>query len=141
MDPKWKISSALKVIEVLKMMAMESSCINVAPLPGAPTAGVYDSTAHHDVTHMMCNIQKKCCQRLIFGAWMWEKGYGPLDAKSVSFVVSLLLSRKENPSGGLFPLLGRHPSPPPTLGCPSLLSPWAGCPLLPWQPLSTASSL
>jgi hypothetical protein len=21
-----------------------------------------------------CNIPKKCCQRLIFGAWMWEKG-------------------------------------------------------------------
>jgi hypothetical protein len=33
-----------KVIGVLKMMAMESSCINVAPLPGAPTASV---------THMM----------------------------------------------------------------------------------------
>jgi hypothetical protein len=59
--------------------------------------------------------QKSCCQRLIFGAWMWEKGCGPLDAKSESSVVSLLFSRKENPSGGLFPLLpllGRHPFPP-----------------------------
>jgi hypothetical protein len=76
---------------------------------------------------------------------MWEKGYGPLDAKSESSVASLLFSRKENPSRGLFPLLpllGRHPfpPPPPTLGRPSLLFPWAGCPLLPWQPLSTASS-
>jgi hypothetical protein len=62
-----------------------------------------------------CNIPKKCCQRLIFGAWMWEKGCGPLDAKSESSVASLLFSRKENPSGGLFPLLpllGRQPFPP-----------------------------
>ena len=29
-----------------------------------------------------CNIPKKCCQRLIFGAWMWGKSCGPLDAKS-----------------------------------------------------------
>jgi hypothetical protein len=46
---------------------------------------------------------------------MWEKGCGPLDAKSESSVASLLFSRKENPSGGLFPLLpllGRHPFPP-----------------------------
>jgi hypothetical protein len=82
-----------------------------------------------------CNIPKKCCQRLIFGAWMWEKGCGPLDAKSESSVASLLFSRKENPSGGpfpLLPLLGRQPFPPPTLGRPSLLSPWASRPLLPW---------
>ena len=69
-----------------------------------------------------CNIPKKCCQRLIFGAWMWEKGCGPLDAKSESSVASLLFSRKENPSGGLFPLLpllGRHPFPPlPHLAAP-----------------------
>jgi hypothetical protein len=31
MDLKWRISPAMKVIGVLKMMAMESSCINVAP--------------------------------------------------------------------------------------------------------------
>ena len=31
MDPKWKISPALKVIMVLKVIAMESSSINVAP--------------------------------------------------------------------------------------------------------------
>jgi hypothetical protein len=43
---------------------------------------------------------------------MWEKGGGPLDAKSESSVASLLFSRKENPSGGLFPLL-------PLLGRPS----------------------
>jgi hypothetical protein len=23
---------------------------------------------------VMCNIPKKYCQRLIFGAWLWEKG-------------------------------------------------------------------
>jgi hypothetical protein len=76
-----------------------------------------------------CNIPKKCCQRLIFGAWMWEKGCGPLDAKSESSVVSLLFSRKENPSGGLFPLLpllGRHPFPPPLphLAAPLSFSLW-----------------
>jgi hypothetical protein len=62
-----------------------------------------------------CNIPKKCCQRLIFGAWMCEKGCGPLDAKSESSEASLLFSRKENPSRSLFPLLpllGRHPFPP-----------------------------
>jgi hypothetical protein len=53
MDPKWKISPALKVIKVLKMIVMESSSINVAPLPGAPAVGVCDATAHHRVTHMM----------------------------------------------------------------------------------------
>jgi hypothetical protein len=52
-----------------------------------------------------------------------KKGCGPLDAKSESFVAAksessvapLLFSRKENPSGSLFPLLpllGRHPFPP-----------------------------
>jgi hypothetical protein len=67
--------------------------------------------------------QKKCCQRLIFGAWMWEKGCGPLDAKSESYVASLLFSRQENPSGGLLPLLpllGRHPFPPPSHTWPPL---------------------
>jgi hypothetical protein len=53
---------------------------------------------------------------------MWEKGGGPLDAKSESSVASLLFSRKENPSGGLFPLLpllGRQPFPPlPHLAAP-----------------------
>ena len=62
-----------------------------------------------------CNIPKKCCQRLIFGAWMWEKGCGPLDAKSESSVASLLFSCKENPSGGLSPFcpyLAATPFPP-----------------------------
>jgi hypothetical protein len=53
---------------------------------------------------------------------MWEKGGGPLDAKSESSVASLLFSRKENPSGGLFPLLPllcRPPFPPlPHLAAP-----------------------
>jgi hypothetical protein len=59
--------------------------------------------------------QKNVAKGLIFSAWMWEKGCGPLDAKSESSVASLLFSRKENPSGGLFPrlpLLGRQPFPP-----------------------------
>jgi hypothetical protein len=43
-----------------------------------------------------CNIPKKCCQRLIFGAWMWEKGCGLLDAKSESSV-ALLLSPAKKP--------------------------------------------
>jgi hypothetical protein len=51
-------------------------------------AGAPDSLAN-------CNIPKKCCQMLIFGAWMWEKGCGPLDAKSESFVALFLFSRKE----------------------------------------------
>jgi hypothetical protein len=37
----------------LKMIPMESSWINVAPLPGMPAVGVYDPTAHHGVPHVM----------------------------------------------------------------------------------------
>jgi hypothetical protein len=58
-----------------------------------------------------CNIPKKCCQRLIFGAWMWEKGCGPLDAKSESSMASLLFSRKETHTW--------LPLPPFPLGWPS----------------------
>jgi hypothetical protein len=65
-----------------------------------------------------CNIPKKCCRRLIFGARMWEKGCGPLDAKSESSEASFLFSRKETLGPPLFPFLGRHP-PSPTLGRPS----------------------
>ena len=52
-DPKQNTSLALKVVGVLKTIAMESSWINVAPLPGAPTISVYDPTAHYWVPHMM----------------------------------------------------------------------------------------
>jgi hypothetical protein len=52
-DPKRNTSPALKVTRVLKMIAMESSWINVSPLSGAPDVGVYDPTAHHRVPHVM----------------------------------------------------------------------------------------
>jgi hypothetical protein len=78
-----------------------------------------------------CNIPKKCYQRLIFGAWMWEKGCGPLDAKSESSVASFLFSRKETlvvalspfcPFLASTPLFPQHlaaPPPFPLAGCPS----------------------
>jgi hypothetical protein len=75
----------------------------------------------------------------MFGAWMWEKGCGPLDAKSDSSGASLLFSRKETLVVAFSPYLDATPFFPPTLGRPSPLPPWAGRPLLPWQPLSTAS--
>jgi hypothetical protein len=53
MDPKRNTSLTLKVIGVLKMIAMESSWINVAPLLGMPAVGVYDLTADHEVPHVM----------------------------------------------------------------------------------------
>jgi hypothetical protein len=59
-----------------------------------------------------CNIPKKCCQRLIFGAWMWEKGCGSLDAKSESSVTLLLFSRKETLVVAFSP---SHTWPPPPL--------------------------
>jgi hypothetical protein len=59
-----------------------------------------------------CNIPKKCCQRLIFGAWMWEKGCGPLDAKSESSMASLLFSRKETLVVAFSPYLAATPFPP-----------------------------
>jgi hypothetical protein len=34
------------------------------------------------ITDWTCNIPKKVDQKFIFIAWMWEKGCGPLDAKS-----------------------------------------------------------
>jgi hypothetical protein len=52
-DPNQKTSPVLKMIRVLKTIAMESSGINVAPLAGAPDVGVYDPTAHHEVPHVM----------------------------------------------------------------------------------------
>jgi hypothetical protein len=57
-DPKWKTSPALKMIGVLKMIAMWSLGINVTPLPSAPAVGVYDSTAHHEVPHVMLLSRK-----------------------------------------------------------------------------------
>jgi hypothetical protein len=41
------------MIRVLKMIAMELSWINVAPLPGVSVISVYDLTAHHGVPHVM----------------------------------------------------------------------------------------
>jgi hypothetical protein len=38
---------------VLKIIAMDSSWINVAPLPGAPFVDVYGPTTHHGVPHVM----------------------------------------------------------------------------------------
>jgi hypothetical protein len=74
----------------------------------------------HGIIGVCVISQKNCCQRLIFGAWMWEKGCGPLDAKSESSVVSFLFSRKETLVVALppFPLLGRHPPFPPHLATP-----------------------
>jgi hypothetical protein len=51
-----------------------------------------------------CNIPKKCCQRLIFGAWMWEKDCEPLDANSESSEASFLFSRKETLVAALPPV-------------------------------------
>jgi hypothetical protein len=82
----------------------------------------------------MCNIPKKCCQRLIFGAWMWEKGCGPLDAKSESSVASFLFSRKETLVVALYPVcpfLAATPPFPTHTWPPLPLSPWAGRPSLP----------
>jgi hypothetical protein len=59
-----------------------------------------------------CNIPKKSCQRMIFGAWMWKKGCGSLDAKSESSVASFRFSRKETLAVALFPFC---PSCPPFL--------------------------
>jgi hypothetical protein len=37
----------------------------------------------HELSYCWCNIpEKKVDQKLIFAAWMWEKGCVPLDAKS-----------------------------------------------------------
>jgi hypothetical protein len=87
--------------------------------------------------------QKKCCQRLIFGACMWEKGCGPLDAKSESSVASLLFSRKETLVVAFYPFcpyMAATPFPPSHTWPPSPRSAWDGRPLLPWKPLYTASS-
>jgi hypothetical protein len=81
-----------------------------------------------------CNIPKKRCQRLIFGAWMWENDFGPLDAKSESSEASFLFSRKETLVATL-PLFPHSWLPPPplfSLGWPP--------PLLRLQPPSIASS-
>jgi hypothetical protein len=69
-----------------------------------------------------CNIPKKRCQRLIFGAWMWEKGCSPFDAKLESSEASFLFSRKET-------LVATLPPFSPILGChPLLFCPLAGRP-------------
>jgi hypothetical protein len=89
-----------------------------------------------------CNIPKKCCQRLIFGAWIWEKDCGLLDAKSESSMASFRFSRKETLVLALSPFCPFLAAPlsPPTLLVAPPPFPLAGCPLLPWKPLSTASS-
>ena len=46
-----KIAPGLKVIMALKVTAMESAFINVAPLPGAPAIDVCDPTTHYVDTH------------------------------------------------------------------------------------------
>jgi hypothetical protein len=51
-DPKRNSSPVLKAIGVLKMIAMESSWINIAPLPSTPAVNVYDLIVHHGVPHM-----------------------------------------------------------------------------------------
>jgi hypothetical protein len=73
-----------------------------------------------------CNIPKKCCQRLIFGARMWEKGFGPLDAKSESSVALFRFSRKETLVLARPPFA---PSWPPPLSPPHS---WPPLPLSPW---------
>jgi hypothetical protein len=72
--------------------------------------------------------QQNVDQKLIFGAWMWEKGCGPLDATSeVIWGVVSVLPQKNLVTAPLFPLSWYHP-PCPTLGRPSP-SPFAGGPL------------
>jgi hypothetical protein len=72
---------------------------------------------------------------------MWEKGCGPLDAKSESFVASFRFSRKETLVVALCPFCPFLPPFPPTHTWPPLpLSPCLAAPLLPWQLLSIASS-
>jgi hypothetical protein len=46
MVPKQKTAPRLKVILLLKMMAMESALIYDTPLPGAPDIGVLCPTTH-----------------------------------------------------------------------------------------------
>jgi hypothetical protein len=52
MNPKWKTSLGLKAIMVLKVIAMESSFINVTPYL-TPAVGVCDPIVHHVVTCVM----------------------------------------------------------------------------------------
>jgi hypothetical protein len=83
-----------------------------------------------------CNIQKKCCQRLIFGVWMWEKSCGPLDAKSESSMASFLLSCKETlvvVVSPFCPFLAAPPFPLPHLAAPPPFP-------LGWPPLSSHGS-
>jgi hypothetical protein len=69
----------------------------------------------HILQHGDCNIQKKCCQRLIFDAWMWKKDCGPLDAKLESSVAPFCFSPKETLVVSLCPFLAAPPPSPPTL--------------------------
>jgi hypothetical protein len=64
---------------------------------------------------------------MIFGVWMWEKGCGPLDAKSESSVASFRFSRKETLVVTLSPFCPFFPPPPflpPHTWPPLPLSPW-----------------
>jgi hypothetical protein len=53
MIPKQKTAPRLKVIMLLKTMAMESALIDDAPLPGAPDVSVCCPTAHPGFTLMV----------------------------------------------------------------------------------------
>jgi hypothetical protein len=46
-----------------------------------PTTTMRSRNTKIKINHL-CNIPKKCCKRLIFGAWMWEKDCETLDAMS-----------------------------------------------------------
>jgi hypothetical protein len=73
---------------------------------------------------------------------MSENGCGLLDAKSESSLASFLFSRKETLVVALSPFcpfLAATPLSPHTWP-PLPLSHWLAAPLLPWQPLSIASS-
>jgi hypothetical protein len=93
------------------------------------TLGLYSYNYVHILIYIICNIPKKVDQKLTFGAWMWEKGCGPVDTTSevIYGVVSVLLLK--NPSGRppFFPFLGHHP--PFSHTWPPLPFPFAGRPL------------
>jgi hypothetical protein len=46
MVPKQNIAPGVRVILLLKMMAMDLALIDDTPLPGAPDVGVYCPTTH-----------------------------------------------------------------------------------------------
>jgi hypothetical protein len=89
----------------------------------------------------ICNIRSESDPLTSLVAWMWEKGCGPLDAKSESSVASFLFSRKETlvvAFSPFCPFLAATPFPPQTwpplpltLGWPPLFSHGSRSPLLP----------